>query len=103
MFGGPPGQTAAGSTYIFLRDLGGANAWGEAAKLTASDAENGDRFGISVAIDGSIAVIGANGDDDTGLTNPGSVYVFQLVLPTIPVFSDGFESGDTAAWSASMP
>ena len=103
MFGGPPGQTAAGSTYIFLRDLGGANAWGEAAKLTASDAENGDQFGISVAIDGSIAVIGANGDDDTGLTNPGSVYVFQLVLPTIPVFSDGFESGDTAAWSASMP
>ncbi|MHC4384491.1 MAG: FG-GAP repeat protein [Planctomycetota bacterium] len=102
-FGGVEGQSAAGSAYVFLRDQGGANAWGEAGKLGASDADNEDRFGVSVAIDNSIAVIGANGDDDTGLTNPGSVYVFELIHPSIPLFADGFESGDTAAWSASMP
>lgn len=102
-FGDVWGLSAAGSAYVFLRDQGGPNAWGEAAKLGAPDADNEDRFGVSVAIDNSIAVIGADGDDDAGVTNPGSVYVFELVHPSIPLFADGFESGDTAAWSASMP
>jgi hypothetical protein len=103
-FGDVWGLSAAGSAYVFLRDQGGPNAWGEAAKLGAApDADNEDRFGVSVAIDNSIAVIGADGDDDAGVTNPGSVYVFELVHPSIPLFADGFESGDTAAWSASMP
>ena len=35
----------------------------------------GDRFGISVAIDGDTAVVGAYGDDDNGLSS-GSAYVF---------------------------
>lgn len=102
-FGDVGGLSAAGSAYVFLRDQGGPNAWGEAAKLTASDADNEDRFGVSVAIDNSIAVFGADGDDDLGFTNHGSVYVFELVHPSLPLFADGFESGDTGAWSASMP
>ncbi len=42
------------------------------SKLTASDGEAGDRFGISVAISGDTAVVGAFQDDG----NRGSAYVF---------------------------
>jgi len=44
-------------------------------KITALDAALGDRFGISVAVSGDTAVVGAEGDDDGG-GNSGSVYVF---------------------------
>ena len=46
------------------------------AKLTASDAGDGDRFGSSVAIDGDYAIIGAQFDDLTG-TDEGSAYAFK--------------------------
>ena len=48
----------------------------ELAKLTASDAAVGDRFGSSVAIAGGTIVVGAYQDDD-GASNSGSVYVFE--------------------------
>jgi hypothetical protein len=44
-------------------------------KLTASDAENGDRFGISVAISGDYVVVGAYYEDGVG-TDRGAVYIF---------------------------
>ncbi|MDP8238925.1 MAG: T9SS type A sorting domain-containing protein, partial [Candidatus Hatepunaea meridiana] len=59
----------AGSAYIFVRD--GAN-WTEQAKLTADDAETGDRFGYSVFINGDYAVVGAHGDG----YKTGSAYIF---------------------------
>jgi hypothetical protein len=64
----------SGSAYIFVRD--GNGNWTEQAKLTASDAAAGDRFGdYGLAIDGNTAVIAATGNDDAG-SNSGSVYVF---------------------------
>ena len=45
------------------------------AKLLPSDGAAGDRFGGSVSISGDTIVIGADGDDDSGLDS-GSVYVF---------------------------
>lgn len=65
----------AGSAYIFERNQGGANAWGEVVKLTASDAALEDNFGHSVAISGERAFIGAYLDDDAG-AGSGSAYVF---------------------------
>jgi hypothetical protein len=62
----------SGSAYVFEYD--GAN-WIETPKLTASDAAAGDQFGIYVAIDDSLCVVGANFDDDNG-ANSGSAYVF---------------------------
>ena len=66
----------AGAAYIFQRDLGGADNWGEAMKLTASDAGAFDRFGTSVAVSGDTAVVGAFFEDAAG-RNAGSGYVFQ--------------------------
>lgn len=44
-------------------------------KILAPDAEAGDRFGQSIALDGDTLVIGAP-YDDTAATNSGAVYVF---------------------------
>ena len=70
------GGTDAGSAYVFVRSGG---VWTQQTKLTASDASGGDEFGISVAVSGDTAVIGAYQDDHVaGPTNAGSAYVFEL-------------------------
>ena len=45
-------------------------------KLTASDAATGDEFGVSVALSGNTAIVGAYRNDDAG-TNSGSAYLFD--------------------------
>ena len=69
-------DSQAGATYVFGRNQGGADNWGEVKKLTASDAQAGDQFGISVAISGDTAVVGAY-LEDAGGSNAGAAYVFQ--------------------------
>lgn len=50
--------------------------WIEQQKILASDGYTDDFFGVSVAIDGDYAVVGADIDDDNG-SNSGSVYIFH--------------------------
>ncbi len=67
-----------GAAYVFERNQDGANIWGQVRKLTASDTQNSDYFGHSVAIDGDSVVVGAQGEDgDGGETNWGAAYVFE--------------------------
>jgi FG-GAP repeat protein len=63
---------SSGSAYVFVRS---GTTWTEQQKLTASDAAEGDFFGISVAISGDTAVVGVRNDDVVGI-NSGSAYVF---------------------------
>ncbi|MEO7730647.1 MAG: FG-GAP repeat protein, partial [Kofleriaceae bacterium] len=62
----------AGAAYVFAR---AGTAWTQQAKLTAADGAEADQFGISVAVSGDTAVVGAWGDDDLGASS-GSAYVF---------------------------
>ncbi|MBK8914072.1 MAG: thrombospondin type 3 repeat-containing protein [Phycisphaerales bacterium] len=62
-----------GSVYVFVRS--GPN-WSQQAKLTAADAEAGDRFGVSVSLDGDTALVGAQNDNDLAGFDQGSAYVF---------------------------
>jgi FG-GAP repeat len=62
-----------GAAYIFYRDLGGIDAWGQVAKLMAGDAHDFESLGSSVAISGEHAVVGAVGGD---VDDTGSAYVF---------------------------
>ena len=64
-----------GAAYIYGRNYGGQDNWGEMMKLTASDAENGDQFGLSVSIDGDYALVGATFEDDGG-SDSGAIYIF---------------------------
>ena len=69
------GGTNAGAAYVLQRDQGGADNWGQVTKLTASDAQANDFFGISVALSGDTAVVGAN-EEDAGGSGAGAAYVF---------------------------
>lgn len=55
--------------YIFTRNKGGANNWGQVRRRIASDGGDNNNFGSSVAIDGDTVVVGARGDD--------SAYIFE--------------------------
>jgi esterase/lipase superfamily enzyme len=67
-------ESNSGSAYIFELSNG---TWTEKQKLLASDADNNDRFGHSVAISGNYAIVGAYYNDDNG-SNSGSTYIFEL-------------------------
>ena len=74
--GGPPSATEAGAAYVFQRDEGSANNWGEVTRLTASDAPANDGFGRMVAVSGDTAIVGALGQAGEGCC-AGAAYVFQ--------------------------
>ena len=63
--------SSSGSAYLY--DTASSQ---QIAKLTASDGEASDLFGLSVAISGATAIVGASQDDDNG-ANSGSAYLFD--------------------------
>ena len=65
----------SGAAYLFTKPAAGWTSTNTAAKLTASDGDPHDRFGISVAVDGNLVVVGTYWDDDNG-SNSGSAYLF---------------------------
>ncbi len=90
---------ATGAAYLCARDEGGADNWGEVAKLEASDGAAKEEFGVSVEIAGDLVAVGARFDDDACPGDPncdsGSSYVFPWIL-----FGDNFDDGAlTAEWS----
>ena len=60
-----------GSAYIFERDNGGSNNWGQTKKIIASDGVAGDKFGEFIAISESTLVVG------NGASFPSPAYIFE--------------------------
>ncbi len=58
-----------GAAYVYVRS---GSTWSQQAELAASGAGSGDQFGVSVAISGSTAVVGAYGKN----SNTGEADVF---------------------------
>ncbi len=100
------GGLNTGSVYVFDALKGG-----QIRKLYSSDAERGDQFGLGVAVDEGVAIVGAFQDDDLG-TDSGSAYVFEMgkeacVADLVPdcllntedfdVFVSSFKAGDLTA------
>lgn len=66
-----------GAAYVFQR---GATGWSETAKLVASDGAIDDYFGLSVAIYGNVAAVGAPDDFDAScFSGEGTAYVFREI------------------------
>ena len=78
LVGAHQNDSSDGAAYVFTKPFTGWADSSETAKLIASDAAADDEFGISVALDGDTAVIGARQDDDNG-SQSGSAYVFTKV------------------------
>ena len=76
-------ESAVGAAYLFQKDQGGANNWGQVKKLVANDSAAADFFGYSVSVSGNAVVVGAyneahdtnnNGTDETRV---GAAYIFH--------------------------
>ncbi len=85
-----------GAAYLFNRPQAFGD-WTQADRFQASDGDIYDLFGRSVAIDGVVVVVGAP-DDEQAAVGAGVAYIYEF-----PLFIDGFESGDTSAWTATVP
>jgi hypothetical protein len=86
------GGSQAGAAYVFERNEGGPDNWGEVKKLIASDAQAGDRFGISVANSGDAAIAGAF-FEDAGGSDAGAAYVFERKDADGDTDGDGIPNG----------
>jgi hypothetical protein len=76
---GAPQDDSKGSIYLFGRNVGGGDNWGQIAKI-ASPGAIGDRFGAAVEIDGNFVVVGAPLRDLTApaRTDAGAAYVYRF-------------------------
>ncbi|TWT55099.1 hypothetical protein Pla22_27530 [Rubripirellula amarantea] len=70
------GFNQVGSVYVFDRNTGGSNNWGQTAKLLADDGIAGDRFGTTVSFDGNRIVAGSP-QADIGGSDSGEAYLFE--------------------------
>ena len=62
-----------GSAYVYVRS---GTTWTQQAQLTALDGAVNDFFGMSVALSGDTALVGAPGYNVGAVSNQGSAYVF---------------------------
>ncbi|MGC8879268.1 MAG: FG-GAP repeat protein [Anaerolineae bacterium] len=66
-----------GAAYVFERNAGGNNVWGQTTQLLAQDGKMGDQFGFAVAAQGNILAVGAPyANRGTVVLNSGAVYLF---------------------------
>lgn len=64
----------AGAAYIFKR---GPDGWFEESKLVAGDAADRLKFGLSVAVNGEYALVGADHNFNNGANNLSANYLFK--------------------------
>ena len=64
----------SGSAYTFE---GSGASWLQTRKFSAGDGAYNDQYGISVALDGGRAIIGAYQDDTVGGADAGSAYIYS--------------------------
>jgi len=74
--GDDTGANDAGSAYIYVRS---GTTWSLQATLNNPTPAAYDQFGVSAAISGDYAIIGAF--DDTGATDAGSAYIYGTTPP----------------------
>ena len=68
-----------GAVYVFERNAGGSNQWGDVQRLTAPDPNglHSEKFGLNLAISSDTALIAVPEDYVDGRCEQGYVYVFE--------------------------
>jgi hypothetical protein len=69
----------AGAVYVFEQDLGGADNWGERAKIVPSGGLKADQFGWRVDVFGSSVAVGATRSNDGG-KGAGKAFLYERDL-----------------------
>ncbi len=67
------GNVGQGAAYVYTEANG---AWSQTAELTASDGAANNDFGLSVALSGATALVGAPGHTVNGNVSQGAAYVY---------------------------
>lgn len=62
----------SGAVYLFKKDFGGVNNWGEVQKLLPSDSDEEYGFGISTSFGNDFLLVGGSGNN-----REGAVYFFE--------------------------
>jgi len=107
-------RSNSGSAYIFRYDPDGSESWTQEAKLLTGNRNSMSQFGISVSIDGNLAIVGVPRfykDKDGGITgvNTGAAFVFRYDpdgsgswTPEATLLADDGEAGDALGYSVSI-
>ena len=72
----PGNDDFTGAVYIFQKNQGGTDNWGEMKKVVSHDGMDGDYFGNSIAMTDQYLLIGAYGNDQNG-NKSGAAYLFK--------------------------
>jgi len=71
------GGSDVGAVYIFERNFGGTNNWGESIRIVPTNFTMSAQFGLSVDLDGDLLAVGAPGVDVSGTgVRAGAVLLF---------------------------
>jgi len=90
--GSDNGSPDTGSAYVYKKDSNGN--WLQEIELIANDAHYRDYFGGSVDIDNNNIVIGANANDDSGVSS-GAAYIYDLAtFSEIKILASDANAGD---------
>jgi hypothetical protein len=103
--------TRASVDLYWSQSSDGAVSWSTPVRLTSEISPHledffqfGDYNGLDVVMSDLIAVFTDNREEGGGGSDSPDIYAAGQVLEgSIAIFSDGFESGDTAAWSQTIP
>ena len=79
------GGLGSGKAYIY--DVASGNLLYTLDNPNAYDTSANDYFGISVAISGNYAIVGASGEDDAGGTSSGKAYIYDISTFTTSTIS----------------
>jgi hypothetical protein len=92
-----------GAAYILVRSEG---TWTQSAKLVPAGGSLVQQFGFSVALDGDTALVGAISDSHSGLTGPGSAYVFvrtnEVWMQEAKLIASDAGEGDHLGWRVAV-
>ena len=97
------GNVGQGAAYVYTEANG---AWSQTAELTASDGAANNDFGLSVALSGATALVGAPGHTVNGNVSQGAAYVYTEANGTWSqtaelTASDGAQ-GNFFGWSVAV-
>ena len=110
--GAPAAASSTGVAFIFQKDEGGPNNWGQVQALQYSDAAQWNYFGYSVSISGDIAIVGAY--NAVAFSGEGKAYIYYKdydpLNPGTPSVNNwgekkafsGAAVGDNFGWSVSI-
>lgn len=70
----PSGGARTGAAFVYV---GGNGSWSNLQRLTATDGQDGDRFGDAVDRQGETIVVGASQGEKRAGQGPGAAYIFE--------------------------